>query len=94
MLLFLFKFSAPLFFTEVLFEVLLDFSADEGLSFQDALVDGVEEDEEHEGVGGAVIKFILLFLWLISLSRIHWYKHATFNIFFHFAAAFGFKLLK
>jgi hypothetical protein len=94
MLLFLFEFGTPLFFAEVFFEVLLDFSADEGLGFEDALVDRVEEDEEHEGVGGAVIKFILLFLWLISFSRIHWYKNATFNILFHFAAAFDFQFFK
>jgi hypothetical protein len=94
MLLFLFKFSAPLFFAEVFFEVLLDLSADKGLGLEDALVDGVEEDQEHEGVGRPVIKFILLFLWLISFSCIHWYKNATFNIFFHFATAFGFQLFE
>jgi hypothetical protein len=90
MLLLLFKFGTPLFFAEVFFEVLLDFAADEGLGFEDALVDGVEQDEEHEGVGGAVIKFILIFFWLIHLSRIHWYKDTTFNIFLHFAAVSDF----
>ena len=92
MLLLLFKFGAPLFFGEVLFEILLDFLADEGLSFEDALIDAVEKDEEHEGIGGTIIKFILLFLWLVDLSRIHWYEHAAFNIFLHFTAALDFQL--
>lgn len=94
MLLLMLEFGAPLFFGEVLFEVLLDFLADESLGFEDALIDAVEEDEEHEGVGGAIIKFILLFLWLVNLSRIHWNKHTAFNILFHFAAAFDFQLLE
>lgn len=94
MLLFLFKFGAPLLFAEVFFEVLFNFAADKRLGFEDTLVDAVEKDEEHEGVRGAVIKFILLFLWLTYLSSVLWYKDATFDIFFHFAAAFDFELLE
>lgn len=50
MLLFSFEFGAPLLFAEVLLEVLLDFTADKSLCFENALVYAVKEDEEHPSV--------------------------------------------
>lgn len=74
------EFEGPLSFGEVVLEILLHFWLDQLLSLQDPLVDGVEEGNEHEGVGWPIIQFILLLLFLPLFLDVLWDENARIHV--------------